>query len=150
MSTDLGLFPPRTKRPHRAGRTKRLARHATAAPVGSQKMARERPLPLRKYVSQLVVDLVRVLGARQPQPLRDPEHVRVHRDGLLTERVAENDVRGLETHSGSEVSASRDFGTSPPCVSTSALAIPMIERVFDRKKPVERISCSNVSGAARA
>src|SRR5436309_2165871 len=57
MSTDLGLFPPRTKRPHRAGRTKRLARHATAAPVGSQKMARERPLPLRKYVSQLVVEL---------------------------------------------------------------------------------------------
>src|SRR4029077_5285653 len=59
-----------------------------------------RPFLFWKYVRELIVDFVWVIRARQSQALRHAEHVRVDRNGLLTERIAQDDVRRLEADSG--------------------------------------------------
>src|SRR5881628_537998 len=51
---------------------------------------------------------------------------------------------------GRAVSSSIVCGTSPPCRSTSACAIPMIDLVLFRKKPVDWISFSRTFGSAAA
>jgi hypothetical protein len=48
------------------------------------------------------------------------------------------------------MSAAISAGTSPPCFSTSAVAMPIRDRAFARKKPVERICGSSSAGVAVA
>ena len=44
---------------------------------------------------QILLNLVRVVLLRQPQPMRQSAHVRVHDDGGLAERVGDIRVRRL-------------------------------------------------------
>ncbi len=51
---------------------------------------------------------------------------------------------------GSAWSSAIVRGTSPPCFSTSALAIPRRDLAFALKKPVERMTSSRAPGGAAA
>src|SRR5438093_9517509 len=91
-----GLIGPGTERADRADRARWLPCRAGAAPVSRQEVGRQGPLPPGQDVDQLVVDLVGILGAREPQTLGDAEDVGVHGDRLLVEGVTEDDVGRLE------------------------------------------------------
>src|SRR5207249_1997448 len=108
--------------------------------VRRQEMRRERPLLLRQDQDQLSVDLVGVVGLREPQPLGDAEDVGVDGDRLLAEGVPQHDIGGLEAHAGQRGQP----GARPRPVP----AMPTIERAFARKKPVEWISPSSVARSA--
>ena len=51
---------------------------------------------------------------------------------------------------GSATSSSSVHGTSPPCRSTSARAIPLSDRALARKNPVEWIRRSSVGSSTAA
>src|SRR5439155_1396970 len=92
LSTNAGFVGPGTQRADRANRTRRLPCRAGAAPVRRQEVGRPRPLPPWKHIDELVVDLVGVLGTRQPEALGDPEDMGVHGDRRLVEGVRADDL----------------------------------------------------------
>src|SRR5207245_1718093 len=56
----------------------------------------QRPLPPGQHFHELVMDLVGVFGAGEPEPLGDPEDVGVHGDRRLAEGISQDDVGRLE------------------------------------------------------
>src|SRR5436853_6905707 len=108
LSTNAGFVGPGTQRADRANRARRLSCRAGAAPVRRQEVGRQRPLPPGEHIDELVMDLVGVLGAREPEALGDPEDVGVHGDRRLVEGVTEDDIGRLEADA-------RQRGQRLPC-----------------------------------
>ena len=63
--------------------------------MSRQEVGRQGPLPPGQDVDQLVVDLVGILGAREPQTLGDAEDVGVHGDGRLDAQLVQHHRGGL-------------------------------------------------------
>ena len=63
-------------------------------------MREETPALARHESLQVALDLDRILLLRQPQPLREPAHVRVDDDSLRIAEFGGDDVRRLARHPG--------------------------------------------------
>src|SRR5258705_10392481 len=75
----LGLARPRAERQDRAGRAGRLAGGADPPAVENEEVAGLRPAWARQDLAELVVDLLGTVAPGQPQALRHPEPVSIHR-----------------------------------------------------------------------
>ena len=151
-------------RPHR-GRTgsshsrrgPRTCRTAAAACRcgGREGSACRRPRPLRRRQrrAQLLFDDVGIVATTRCRC----GSTRAARGGRPAGRARRARGRGRRSRScgrrpGSSTSASIVFGTSPPCCSTTAVAMPISDLDLARKKPVDLIcgSSSAVVAAASA
>jgi hypothetical protein len=118
--------------------------------VDDQEVGGLRPLRAGNQGTQLIVDLVGVIGPGEPEALGYAEDVGVDGQGGDSEGVAEHHVGRLAADPGSVTSASAASGTIPPCRSTSAFPMPISERALALKKPVEWMARSSTAGSARA
>src|SRR5205814_4149325 len=78
----------------------RPARVADPPPVPDQKVREAGPVLARHDLHQVALDLDRILLLREPEPLREPAHVRVHHDALGVPALRGDDVRGLACYTG--------------------------------------------------
>ena len=58
------------------------------------------PILFGNGLHQLLLRLFHRVCVRQPQPVADPEHMGVHRDGGYAERVGQHHVGGFPPHTG--------------------------------------------------
>src|SRR2546421_12240779 len=80
----------------RALRALGLPGHAHAAAVVDERVAEERPLGTGEEISEVALDLDRVVAGAEPEAVGQAEDVSVHDHALvLRERGAEDHVRGL-------------------------------------------------------
>src|SRR5690349_9926133 len=93
----LGVLDPETRAVggQRAYRAARLARVAHAAAVEDQPVREHGPALARHDRHERELDLDRVGLARQRESMREPADVRVDDEPGNSERVPEDDVRGL-------------------------------------------------------
>ena len=97
----------------------------------------KRPQSLARHeLHQVALDLHRVLLPRQPEPLREPAHVRVDDDALRVAELGGDDVRRLARHAGQPHELVDVRGTTPSNSSSSVCIVPRIAFVFCRKNPV--------------
>src|SRR5215467_7046240 len=78
----------------RTGLAQRL-RTTDPAPVKNQRIGRPRPARLGHRRAQLLLDNDGVVAFRDPDAIRDAEHVSINREPGHTESVAKHYVRGL-------------------------------------------------------
>ena len=116
-----------------------------------QRVRRPRPFPWRHRRAQLLLDHLRIVRSRNPDAIRDAQHVPVDRQPGHAERVPEDDVRGLAPdarqldellHRLRHLAAVPLDDLRRPC--------PASERDFARKKPVDWICGSSSSVVAFA
>src|SRR3972149_286432 len=79
------LLWPRAEGTDCTVRTVWFSRMASLASVSDKEMSRSGPLRTRDQRCQLGLNLVRIIRLSQIESLRDPEDVRIHGKGLLTE-----------------------------------------------------------------
>src|SRR5581483_11308346 len=73
----------------------RAARVAHPAPVPDHQMREASPVGARHEPDEIALDLDRILLLRQPEPLREPAHMRVDDDPLRLPELGRDDVRRL-------------------------------------------------------
>ena len=73
---------------------------ADPAAVQDQRVGGDGPFGRRHRRAQLLFDDFRIVAARDPDAVGDPEHVAIHRQAGHAERVAEHDVGGLAADAG--------------------------------------------------
>ena len=78
----------------------RRARVADAPAVPDQQVREAVPVRARDEPHQVALDLHRILLPRQPEPLREPPHVRVDDDPLRVAELGGDDVRRLARDAG--------------------------------------------------
>ena len=78
----------------------RSARVADAAAVPDEEVREARPVRARHDALEVALDLHRIVVSRQPEPLREPAHVRVDDDALRVPELGGDDVRGLARDAG--------------------------------------------------
>src|SRR5438094_338296 len=78
----------------------RPPRVADPPAVPDQQVRQARPVRARHQLDQIALDLDGILLPRQPEPLREPPHVRVHDDPLRVPALGRDDVRGLARDPG--------------------------------------------------
>ena len=94
---------------------------ADSAAVQDQRIGGASPARLEHRRAELLFYDFGIVALRNSETIRDAEHVAIHRQTGHAERMAEHDIRGL---AGNSINVSMLAGTSPPCFSTSAFAIP--------------------------
>src|SRR5713101_5744352 len=94
------LAGPGAEREDRASRAVRFARVAGAPAVNDQKRCGLDPLGSGQESAELVMDLLRVVRARESEALGDARHVRIHGQGRYAEGIAEHDIGRLPAHPG--------------------------------------------------
>ena len=104
------------------------ARLADATAVEDQSVGRSRPGRRGHCRAQLLLDDLRVIRLRNPDPVRHTQDVAVDGKPGNAERVSEHDIGGLPPTPGSLTSASIVRGTSPPWLSTTSVAMPTSDR----------------------
>src|SRR5712691_371933 len=104
MSSYVTLRPslggPGAEREDRASWAVRFARMARAPAVNDQKMGGLDPLGPGQESAELIMDLLRVVRARESEALGDARHVRIHGQGRNAEGIAEHDIGRLAPHPG--------------------------------------------------
>ena len=73
---------------------------AAAAPMEDEQVVRFCQPVVRQLPDQSLLGMFYVLLVYQTDPVRDPEHMRVHRDLLLSEPFSEHDVCSLPSDTG--------------------------------------------------
>ena len=111
-------------------------RLADAAAVKDQRVGGDGPFRGRHRRAQLLLDDLRIVPRRDPDPVRHAEHVAIDGQSWHAEGMAEHDVRGLAADAGQLTSASIVAGC-PGCGSTTAVAMPTSDFDLARKNPVD-------------
>src|SRR4029453_12109653 len=95
------LLPrPRTQRPHPTFRALGRLRVTGPPAMPDEEMAGVRPLRPGDDGAEIVVNLLRIGGPGQAQPLGHTGDVSVHGEGGDAEGIAEHDIGGLPPHPG--------------------------------------------------
>ena len=91
----------------------------------------------RHEPDEVALDFLRILLAREAEPLRQPADVGVDDDPLRMPELGGDDVRRLAPDAGqAHELVERRVGTSPSNSSRSIRIVPWIDFAFWRKKPV--------------
>src|SRR5271167_4424655 len=86
---------PRTIASHRAKLALRLARDTYLAPVQNQPHREPRPILGWQDLLHVDFNLCRIRMLREPQPIRQPPHMRIDHEPRLAEDLPQNHVSGL-------------------------------------------------------
>ena len=126
------------------------ARLADAAAVQDERVRRSRPVRGGHGRAQLLLDDLGIVGPGDADPVGDAQDVAIDGKPGTPSACPRTTLAVLRPTPGSATSASIVRGTSPPCVSTTSVAMPRSERDFARKNPVDWICGSSSPVVARA